>query len=373
MPRSLRKILLILLALVIVGALVYRFRGAITLEGFRWSVLADSVGQARIRLLLLAIVATYAAYAVRALRWMRFSRSLGPSKFSNVFPATLMGFAAVFILGRAGEPVRPLLIARKDRVPVSAAFGIWVIERVMDSSATVVLAGWALLFYAGREFPGGDSDTLLAAARTTGIALFAGLVALVAFLVYFRLRGGGALAKKLEVWHGRPGWRARLAGLFVGFGDGLQAIRTWGDLLAALGYTAVHWWLVVWIYVWVPHSFGGALARIDFGGAMLLLAFTMAGSTLQLPGVGGGTQLASFLVFTVIFGVEKEPAAAAAITLWLISFAASCLVGLPLLVREGWSMGELRRLALAEEDAEAHGTHAPLPRSGARAHRETPE
>ena len=51
---------------------------------------------------------------------------------------------------------------------------------------------------------------------------------------------------------------------------------------------------------------------------------------------------------------------------WLITFAGSCLVGLPLLIHEGLSMGELRRLASAEVQAETHGGHASLPNEARR-------
>jgi hypothetical protein len=61
--------------------------------------------------------------------------------------------------------------------------------------------------------------------------------------------------------------------------------------------------------------------------------------------------VATFLVFTVIFGIEKERAAAASITIWLITFAGGCLLGVPLLLREGWSIGELRTEARAEAKA----------------------
>jgi uncharacterized protein (TIRG00374 family) len=369
MNRSLRKGLFLLLLLFLLGALLYRSRGAVRLEGFRWQLLGESVRQARLSLLLLSIATVYVCYAIRSLRWMRFSRWLGPTTFPHVYGATLEGFAAVFLLGRAGEPVRPLLIASKDRLSISGSFGIYVLERIMDASATAVIAGVALVIFPIAAQPGEDAAPFLAAARTTGITIFVGLFALVGFLVYFRFHGAGALVSRLEGWHAHPGWRARIAGLLVGFSEGLQAIRTWSDLFAVVGYTALHWLLVVYVYVWVPHSFGGAFDAIDFSGAMVLLAITMVGSTAQLPGVGGGTQLASFLVFTVIFGVEKEPAAAAAIILWLITFAASCLAGLPLLIREGWSMGELRRLARAEAEAEAVGTHATF-ESGAKESRE---
>ena len=61
--------------------------------------------------------------------------------------------------------------------------------------------------------------------------------------------------------------------------------------------------------------------------------------------------MATFLVLTLIFGVEKEPAATASVVLWLVTFASCSLAGLPLLVHAGWSMGELRRMATKEEQA----------------------
>ena len=38
--------------------------------------------------------------------------------------------------------------------------------------------------------------------------------------------------------------------------------------------------------------------------------------------------------------------------MWLISFAMCTLVGVPLLIREGWSLGELRQMAKSEQAAE---------------------
>ena len=71
-------------------------------------------------------------------------------------------------------------------------------------------------------------------------------------------------------------------------------------------------------------------------------------------------QLSTFLVLSVIFGMASEPAAAIAITIWIISFAAVSVVGVPLLVHEGWSMGALRKLAQEEEADEEHGRHVSL-------------
>jgi len=60
---------------------------------------------------------------------------------------------------------------------------------------------------------------------------------------------------------------------------------------------------------------------------------------------------------TAIFQVEQEPAIAIAVVLWLITFVSCTLVGIPLLIHEGMSVGELRQLARKEAAAEDVGKH----------------
>ncbi|MGC2331413.1 MAG: lysylphosphatidylglycerol synthase transmembrane domain-containing protein [Candidatus Acidiferrales bacterium] len=351
-----QRYLLLLVALAAFGYFADKFRNAITLEGFRWGMVAASLRHSRVSFLLLGIAGIYVCFAIRARRWMRFCRWLGPTKFWSVYSATLMGFSCVFLLGRAGEPIRPVLIARKDSLSMPGMFGVYVLERISDAAATLVLAGCALLLLqhgslAGQSGDGAPGVSIVDIARSTGALLLAGLVAVIAFLVYFRYHGAGWLAKKLRDAKWRHGWRGKVVLLLEGFIEGLQGIRTWEDLGALTGYTAMHWLLVVVVYELVTHAFPGRLAQLSLGAVVLVLAFTLVGSAVQLPGVGGGAQLATFLVLTLVLGVEKEPAATAAIVLWLVGFASCCIAGLPLLFREGWSMGELRRMAQAEEQA----------------------
>ena len=350
MLRKSRKYLVLLLALLAVGFFLYKFRNSIALHGFRWSTVGASLSHASYLLLFLSLAAFYACYAIRSLRWMRFSRSIGASRFGDVFSATLMGFSCVFLLGRAGEPIRPVLIARKSSLSMPGMFGVYVLERVFDMSASALIACAALLFFESQHLGARGSD-LVAVARSAGVLLFAALVAAVGFLVYFRYHGAAWLARKLQHESWRHGWREKVAVLLEGFSDGLRGIRTAGDLGVLAFYTVAHW-SIVWVaYVWAIHAFPGSLAAISLGGIVLVLAFSLFGSALQLPAVGGGAQAASFIVLTLIFGVENEPAAVASIVIWLLGFAGCCIVGLPLLLREGWSMGELRRIARESERA----------------------
>ena len=71
-------------------------------------------------------------------------------------------------------------------------------------------------------------------------------------------------------------------------------------------------------------------------------------------------------MFTLIFGVEQEAAVTASVILWLITFASCCLVGVPMLFREGWSMGELRRMVREEEKTGEAGLLADAKQQAAR-------
>ena len=347
MQTSSRKLLIILAGLVLAGFVVYQSTGFVHKANFSGEKLLHAVAGANLYLLLLPVFVIYGCYAIRALRWQVFQGNLGSSRFWVIYKMTLAGFAAMFILGRPGEPVRPLLLARKEKLPIADMFGIYALERLFDTASTAVIAALALLFVNSQ----GSAETTSAlgtAAKTAGTMLFAGVTAAVVFLIYLRLRGTALLERRLEGWRTMHGWRGPLARILLGFVRGVQAIRDVRELLLAIFYSGLHWFFVLLVYYWGTHAFGNSsskMAELSLGQVMLVMAFSLVGSVVQLPAVGGGAQLASVLVYTKIFGVETEPATAAAVVLWLIGFAACCLAGVPFLIQEGLSLGKLRELA----------------------------
>ena len=351
MQSSSRKLLVVLLGLLVLGFVLYRSSGMIHLGDFSGAKLLHAVRHANPFLLILSIVAIYGCYALRALRWKVFQRNLGPSRFGPIYAMTLAGFAAVFLLGRAGEPVRPLLLSRKEKLPIADLFGIYALERLFDLASAAVIAAIGLLLFQSHGLVGDTAGKLETAARTTGSLLFAGVAAAIVFLLYLRLHGSALLERRLQGWVLAHGWRGKIAAILLGFARGVQAIRTWSDLTLSVFYSAAHWFLVLLIFLWVSHSFGGALTSLTLGDAMLVMAFTLVGSAVQLPTVGGGSQVACFLAYTAVFGVETEAATAASIVMWLITFAACSLAGVPLLIHEGFSLGKLREMAVREKEA----------------------
>jgi uncharacterized protein (TIRG00374 family) len=348
-----RKWLLVAIAACVLGFLLYRSRDLLHLGQFSGTQLWDAIRSANYLYLFLAIVTIYACYAIRALRWQRFQAHVGQAKFWNIVAMNLAGFSAIVLFGRPGEPVRPVLISRKDRIPLADTFGIYALERILDAASTAVLASVGLLIFesSGHLTAEGNGSTFEKAARTGGTAFSILAIVAIGGLVYLRLHGSAVLERRMEVWGTAHGWRAKLARILLGLSRGVQTVRSWGDVFYAVFLSLIHWLLVVFCYYLVIKSFGGQLATLTFSDAMLVLVFTLVGSAVQLPGVGGGSQALSFAAFTRLYGIAKEPAVAAAMVLWLVSFAGCAIVGVPLLFKEGFSLGELKRMR-EEEDQE---------------------
>lgn len=353
MQTSSRKLLIALAGLMLVGIVVYQSSKFFHAVNFSGEKLLRAVAGANLYLLLLPVFVIYGCYAIRALRWQLFQGNLGSSRFWVIYKMTLAGFAAMFILGRPGEPVRPLLLARKEKLPIADMFGIYALERIFDTASTAVIAGLALVFVNSQSGGGETTSALGAAAKTAGTLLFAGVTAAIVFLVYLRVHGTALLERRLGGLRTMAGWRGPIARILLGLVRGVQAIRDVKELLLAIFYSAAHWFLILLVYYWGTHAFGNAsptMAQLSLGQVMLVMAFSLVGSVVQLPAVGGGAQLASVLVYTKMFNVQPEPATAAAVVLWLIGFAVVTLAGVPFLIQEGLSLGKLRELA-HEKDA----------------------
>src|SRR5262249_32252956 len=221
-------------------------------------------------------------------------------------------------------------------------FGIYALERLFDTASTAVIAALALLFVNSQSGSGETTSALGAAAKTANTLLFAGVTAAVVFLVYLRVHETAVLEKRLQGWRQGQGWRRSVAGILLGFVRGVQAIRDVKELLLAIFYSGSHWFLVLLIYYWGTHSFANAsprIAELSLGQVMLVMAFSLVGSVVQLPAIGGGAQLASVLVYTKIFGVETEPATAGAVVVCVVWVSRILPAGRPFLFTVGFVAG----------------------------------
>src|SRR5882757_5680465 len=109
-----RKALFAALAILVAGYLLYHFRGSLHLNQFSGAKLWEALRGTNPLYILASVILIYFCYLLRAVRWQNFQKHVGSSHTIPIYKMTLAGFAAVFIFSRLGEPVRPLLISRKE-------------------------------------------------------------------------------------------------------------------------------------------------------------------------------------------------------------------------------------------------------------------
>jgi glycosyltransferase 2 family protein len=113
------------------------------------------------------------------------------------------------------------------------------------------------------------------------------------------------------------------------------------------------WAMIAVAYKEVTHAYGHEKLDIPQTQVLLLMGSSMVGSLIQLPGVGGGSQLATISMLDHIFDVPKELAVSCGIMLWLVTFVAVIPVGLVLAHRERLSLRKLSEESHHQEEESA--------------------
>ena len=335
-------------ALVLAGMayIVVRVSASREWEHFSAEEFWQSFLQLRLSYLLLAAALIFSSYLFRSLRWRELLRPMKTANLLNLLTATLVGFSAVALLGRPGEVVRPWLIARKEDLPLSSQLAAWTLERVFDSLTVAGLLGLALL-----SFPSNDGFTtgheqLLPYFRRAGIVLFAGAMLLGVVVSQFRRRQRLILSVLDRLTRPLPEkYRSGLERIVQNFSAGLAGMEKIRSLLKCAVLSLLVWLTLVVAYWSVTRAMGEPMTRLDLGAVVLIMAATIVGSALNLPGVGGGTQVAIALALTQLFGIPLAIASSAALLLWGLSFMMVLIPGLPLAAREGLTWQRLRGVA----------------------------
>src|SRR5262245_57302196 len=124
-----RKLLFLLALCVFVAIVTYRFRGG----DFNWSLFVSSLWGLRPGWLAVSVAVTLLSYVVRAYRWQVLLAHLKSVRIEPLITTTLIGFSAIYVLGRAGELARPLWLTRRERIPFSASVATIIVVRFLDS------------------------------------------------------------------------------------------------------------------------------------------------------------------------------------------------------------------------------------------------
>lgn len=311
-----------------------------------WTEVREAVSRSNRYLLGLAVLIVCFAYLLRAYRWRALLAPLTPTSLPSLFAATTIGFSAVFLIGRAGEVVRPVALTMRDaRVRPSASFVTIMVERLYDMMAVILLFSLNLLWFR----PPTNVASEFTQVRIVGLVMLIGAVAGVACLTWFRKRSQSAigwLSKYFSEWHFIP---ARLTRAIIGILEQLaRALRVLVDareLAVTVAWTGTVWGAVVLANLLVLRAFG-----LPFGlrETIFVLGWSLVGSLVPTPGGAAGAFHAATAAGLIFLGVTREKAAAISIVMHVIDFGPAIIFGLFYFMRGDLNLSRLRSLSTPE-------------------------
>jgi glycosyltransferase 2 family protein len=334
---------------IVLAVLVYlQFR---TYKNFDWARLFQ-YGLSW-RHILHGIAYIYLAYFLRAIRWKVFLRPVREqASILGLIPPTLIGFTGLALLGRPGELIRPYLIARRENLPFASQVAVWAVERIFDVAGFTVLMVAAIFLPSKlRTFTRGAPPDVAHWIHFTGYALILLVLGLLTAAVLTAYRGN-RIAQWVEgrFSHLSGNLGHRIAQKIREFTVGLNTIHGPFAFLQLSALSILMWWVIALTYKEVTHAYGAPMDGMSVTKVLLLMGASMIGSLVQLPGVGGGSQLATISTLDHVFKiVPKELTVSCGIMLWLVTFVAVVPVGLLLSHHERLS---LRKLSEETEEAE---------------------
>jgi glycosyltransferase 2 family protein len=346
-------------ALAALAFVIYRWRTS----GFAWRQFIFTIRSVDGPWLGASVALILATYLGRALRWEVMLRPLNrqaaaagaapvvkkavkKARLLDVLIATCVGFTAVVLFGRAGEPVRPYLIARKTGVTFSSQIAAWVLERILDLLMVLALFGIALTQISHSAVrPGPRVETFVQAGGA--VAGFTALICL-ALLVGLSLFHGKVQRRLMDALAFLPqNAAAKIERFLAAFSEGTQSTRSSSYAFQLLAYSLLEWALVVGAFYCmfraVPASSGLGLTD-----SVIVLGFVCLGSIVQIPGVGGGVQIVTVLVLTQFYGLGLAAASGVAVLWWVVCFVTIVPIGLALAFHEGINWRTLRHIAPVE-------------------------
>lgn len=334
---------------------------------FDFAVFREQLALADWRKIIFAILCIYVGYFFRSARWALLLRHHQKVGLFSLIGTQVMGFTAVSLIGRVADPVRPYLVAKRTKMPLSIQIAIYIVERLFDFGSMGVIVSLAMLWipYPATAAANGHAGLLAHVfapllhrypALTVILTRFGALIlTLLAVLVLVTVRmSGEAVAHFFEHSFALVprNMGHAIAHKVRAFHSGLGAIRSFSDFAIAASLSLVMWALIALAYLQTVHAFTAspALAAMTIPQSVLLMVVSGSVSVVQLPVLGWFSQIAIVAAaLGSFFGATPEAATACAATLLLVTFLCIIPIGV------AWAQFEnvsLRKVAVESEHAE---------------------
>jgi len=284
----------------------------------------------------------FCALVFRAVRWRVLIGGEEPPPFYPTFFATATGYMLSTVLPiRAGDVVRPALLARRTRVRFAEALGTVLTERVVDLIAILTLFAWFCVRH-WDDFP-------QARAVIRGGAVGAGALLAALFLFLLGIRFFRNRIRRVHEWVGRivpERFRAAWMRFFDAFAHTLTITERPRDFFAVVGCTVAVWTCLT-AQLWVV--FIGLGRHVPYDSTFLINAVATVGLAIPTPGgVGGFHKVCQWLLET-FYRFDIDNSVATAVLFHIVGTLPVVVVGIALFVREGLRWRDVREVASSDE------------------------
>ena len=340
MRKSLKFILLFLIAV-----FIFWFFG----RNLDWQEVSQSLRRANSLYLALATLVVCLGYLLRAMRWKVLLAPITETSLKELFATTTVGYAAVFLVGRIAEIVRPMWLPMRDRrVRPSAALITLGVERIFDLASLICFFSINLIWFdapAGRE-------TEFGYVKLVGNLMLVG-VALGFLTLYFYQKFAARFIDWFERASDKRFIPKRIQKIFLSLlkqlAKSLQVLKDWREIVAV-----VFWTIMLWFSIAIP-TWLVLLAfdlPLSFSDSLFVMGWAAIGSVVPTPGGAAGAFHAATAGGLIFLNVNSEQAAATSIAMHLVYFAPAVFFGIYYFLHGDMSVARFRSLLDSEHAVE---------------------
>lgn len=314
--KSLKFILLFLFAV-----FIFWFFG----RNLNWTEVSQALQKANPFYIAAAVSVICLGYLLRAKRWQVLLEPITKSSLKELFATTTVGFAAIFLIGRAGEIVRPMWLPMRDRrVRPSAALVTLGVERIFDLASLICFFAVNLLWItppAGREQ---EFEYVKLAGNLMLVGVAIGFIGLYVYQKYSakiiarteKIVDKKFIPKKIQ---------RIILSILKQLAIALGILRDWREIALV-----VFWTFLLWLSIAVPTWF--VLLAFDLpltlSDSLFVMGWAAIGSVVPTPGGAAGAFHAATAGGLIFLNVERDQAAAVSIAMHLVYFAPAIIFGL---------------------------------------------
>jgi len=314
-----------------------------------WQEVSQSLRKANASYLIIATLIVCLGYLLRAIRWGTLLAPITETSLKELFAATTVGFSVIFIVGRAGEIIRPMWLSMRDRrVRPSASLVTLGVERIFDLASLICFFSINLLWFnipAGRE-------TEVAYIKFVGNLLLIGTVlGFLTLFIYQKFSSRFIAWTEITLDKRFIPRRIRLIVLSIlrQLGASLQILKDWREIAAI-----VFWTMLLWLSIAIP-TWLVLLAfnlPLSFSDSLFIMGFAALGSIVPTPGGAAGAFHAATAGGLIFLNISQNDAAATSIAMHLVYFAPAVIFGLYYFFHGDINVARLKGLLSSEHAVE---------------------